>query len=163
MATDDTRQAAEAAEFRQKLDAMVTAADAKKKHDAACAWVLAATVLLKEEQCTAAVLAEEARTAVALIEPPSPTSPLAPAGRAAPLDDDYEVAVIANIHVQAAAVQNIRSLVSVSLDLSSTYYARWCDNVLLTLRCYSLSDHMLLDTTYVGVWAWDQMDNVIKS
>jgi hypothetical protein len=101
MATDDARQAAEAAEFRQKLDAMVTAADAKKKHDAACAWVLAATALLKEEQCAAAVLAEEARTAVALIEPPSP---LAPVGRAAPLDDDYEVAVIANIHVQAAAV-----------------------------------------------------------
>jgi hypothetical protein len=35
MATDDTRQATEATELRQKLDAMVTAAtDVKKKYDA---------------------------------------------------------------------------------------------------------------------------------
>jgi hypothetical protein len=44
-------------------------------------------------------LAEEARATVALIEPPSPTPPLAPAGRAAPSDDDYEVTVDASIHV----------------------------------------------------------------
>jgi hypothetical protein len=35
MATDDARQATEATELRQKLDAMVTAAtDVKKKYDA---------------------------------------------------------------------------------------------------------------------------------
>jgi hypothetical protein len=60
-------------------------------------------------------------------------------------------------------VQNVRSFVSVSLYLSSTHYARWRDNVLLTLGCYSLSDHVLLDTTYVGVPAWDRMDSVVKS
>jgi hypothetical protein len=49
------------------------------------------------------------------------------------------------------------------LDLSSTHYARWRDNILLTLRCYSLSDHVLMDTTYVGVPSWDRMDNVVKS
>jgi hypothetical protein len=27
----------------------------------------------------------------------------------------------------------------------------------------SLSDHVLLDTTYVSVPAWDRMDNVVKS
>jgi hypothetical protein len=76
---------------------------------------------------------------VALIESLSPTSPPAPAGCAAPSDDDYEAAVIANIHVQAVRVQNICSLVSVTLDLSSAHYAWWRDNVLLTLRRYSLS------------------------
>jgi hypothetical protein len=60
-------------------------------------------------------------------------------------------------------MQNIRSLTSVMLDLSSTHYARWCDNVLLTLGRYSLSDNVLLDITYVSVPAWDQMDSVIKS
>jgi hypothetical protein len=37
--------------------------------------------------------------AAALIEPPSPTPPLAPTGCAAPSDNDYEATVIANIHI----------------------------------------------------------------
>jgi hypothetical protein len=91
-----------------------------------------------------------------------------PAGHAAPSDDDYEAAVIANIHIQATGVQNIHSLISVMLDPSSTHYARWRNNVLLTLRRYSLSlslsDHVLMDTTYVkGISAWDRMYSVIKS
>jgi hypothetical protein len=100
MATEDAHQAAEAAEFWQKLNAMVIAAtDAKKKYAAAHARVLAATALLEEEECAAAVLIEEARAAVALIEPPSPTPPLAPAGRSAPSHDNYKAAIITNIHV----------------------------------------------------------------
>jgi hypothetical protein len=61
-------------------------------------------------------------------------------------------------------VQYIRSLVSISLDLSM-HYARWRDNVLLTLGRYSLSlsDHMLLDTTYIGVSALHWMDSIIMS
>jgi hypothetical protein len=100
---------------------------------------------------------------VALIEPPSPTPPLAPTGRAAPSDDDYEATVNASIHVQAAGIQNIRSLILVTLDLSSTHYAQWCDNVLLTPGRYSLFDHVLLDTMSVSIRAWDRMDSVIKS
>jgi hypothetical protein len=96
MATEDAHQAAE---FWQKLNAMViAAADAKKKYAAAHARVLAATALL-EEECAAAVLIEEARATVALIEPPSPTPPLAPAGRSAPSHDNYKAAIITNIHV----------------------------------------------------------------
>jgi hypothetical protein len=49
MATDDDRQAAEAAKFWKKLDTMVaTAAAMKKRYVATCARVLAATVLLEE-------------------------------------------------------------------------------------------------------------------
>jgi hypothetical protein len=43
------------------------------------------------------------------------------------------------------------------------HYARWRDNVLLTLRCYSRSDHVLMDTTHIGIPAWDWMDSVVKS
>jgi hypothetical protein len=48
--------------------------------------------------------------------------------------DDYEVAVITNLHAQAFGIQNIHSLMSVVLDSSSTHHARWRDNVLLTLQ-----------------------------
>jgi hypothetical protein len=99
MATDDTRQAAEAAEFRQKLDAMVVAATNAKKYDVARARVLATTTLLEEEEHATVVLIEEACTMAALIEPPSPTPAPTLAGRATPSDDDYEAAVIANIHI----------------------------------------------------------------
>jgi len=51
-------------------------------------------------------------------------------------------------------VQNIRSLISVTLDLSSTHYAHWRDNILLTLGRYSLSGHILMDTTYSVVKSW---------
>jgi hypothetical protein len=57
----------------------------------------------------------------------------------------------------------MRSLVTVVLDSSSTHYARWRDNVLLTLRRYALFDHVLSDDTFVDVPAWDMMDMVVKS
>jgi hypothetical protein len=60
-------------------------------------------------------------------------------------------------------MQNIHSLVSVMLDLSSMHYAWWHDNILLTLRCYTLSDHVLMHTTYIGVLFWDRMDSVVNS
>jgi hypothetical protein len=49
------------------------------------------------------------------------------------------------------------------LDLSSTHYTQWRDHVLLTLGRYSLSDHVLLDITSIGILAWDRMDSVVKS
>jgi hypothetical protein len=99
MVADDAHQAAEAAEFWQKLDATVAATADAKKYDTFHTRLLAITALLEEEDHVFAALAKEARAALALIEPPSPMLPLAPAGRVAPLDDDYEAAVIANIHV----------------------------------------------------------------
>jgi hypothetical protein len=100
IATDDARQAAEATEFWQKLDAMVVATtNAKKKYYVARARVLATTALLEEEEHATVVLTEEACTMAALIELPSPTPAPTLAGRATPSDDDYEAAVIANIHI----------------------------------------------------------------
>jgi hypothetical protein len=104
---------------------MVAATDDVWKYDATRARVLANTTLLEEKEHAAVVLTKEAHATAALIEPPSPTPPPAPAGRAAPSDDDYEDTAIANIHVQGAGVQNIHSLISVTLDLSFVHYARW--------------------------------------
>jgi hypothetical protein len=161
---DDDRQVAEAVEFRQNLEAMVAAAEeAKKKAAAARTSVLAAAVLLEQEQRAATVLDEAAQAAVQLIEASAPPSTPAPDGSSSLTDDDYEAAIIANLHVQASSVQNIRSLVTVVLDASSAHYARWRDNVLLTLWQYALSDHVLSDDTFVHVHAWDRMDMAVKS
>ena len=52
--------------------------------------------------------------------------------------------MVAQLHLQAAGVQNIRALVTVLLDPASSY-GRWRDQV-LALRRYALDDHVLLDT-----------------
>jgi hypothetical protein len=163
---DDDRQVAEAIEFRQNLEAMVAAAEeAKKKAAAARTSVLAAAALLEQEQRAATVLDEAAQAAVQLIKASAPPSTPAPdgSGSSSSTDDDYEAAIIANLHVQASSVQNIRSLVTVVLDASSAHYARWRDNVLLTLWRYALSDHVLSDDTFIRVHAWDRMDMAVKS
>ena len=54
--------------------------------------------------------------------------------------------MVAQLHLQAAGVQNIRALVSVLLDPASSSYGRWRDQVLLTLRRYALDDHVLVDS-----------------
>lgn len=46
---------------------------------------------------------------------------------------DYVASVVAKLHAQAAGVQNIRSLVPVVPDTTSSAYARWWDLVPLTL------------------------------
>jgi hypothetical protein len=76
--------------------------------------------------------------------------------------DDYEAAVIANLHLQASGVQNIRSLVSVVLDGSSAHYPHCHENVLLTLQHYALFNHVLSDDSFVDVPSWDRMDMLVK-
>jgi len=57
----------------------------------------------------------------------------------------HEAAAIANLHAQAVAVQNIRALVPVVLDLNASNYTRWHDQLLLTVGKYSLQAHVLQD------------------
>jgi hypothetical protein len=57
------------------------------------------------------------------------------------LDADTIVA----LHAQVAGVHNIRSLVSVVLDLAPSHYPRWRAQVVLTLRRFALVDHVLDD------------------
>jgi hypothetical protein len=108
-------------------------------------------------------LDEAAQAAIRLIEPPAPPSNLAPDNSSSSNPDDYEAADIANLHLQAPGVQNIRSLVSVILDSSSAQYARSRENMLLTLRHYALANHVLSDDSFVDVPAWDRMDMLVKS
>jgi hypothetical protein len=63
----------------------------------------------------------------------------------------YETIVIANLHAQAAGVQNICSMIPVILNLASSTYARWCDLVLLTLQRYALDNHVLTDNVSLTI------------
>lgn len=58
----------------------------------------------------------------------------------------YEFIAITSLHAQAVGVQNIRSLVPIIIDLTFSTYTRWRDLV-LTLHCYALNDHILTNTT----------------
>jgi hypothetical protein len=94
----------------------------------------------------------------------APTPPMmATSGPLASNADEYEVAVVTNLNVQTSDVHNICLLVSVVLDLASTHYALWRNNMLLTLQRYALFDHVPSDATFVDVSIWDRMDNVVKS
>jgi hypothetical protein len=65
------------------------------------------------------------------------------------LDDDThsptsDAAAVARLHSQAAAVQNIRNLIPVTLDLQESNFSKWRGYVLILGR-FALQDHVLGD------------------
>jgi hypothetical protein len=75
--------------------------------------------------------------------PPKPDGPLIFS-----TSSEYEAAVIADLHMQAAGIQNIWSLVTIVLEVTSTDVSRWRDQILLTLKRFSLADHVLSNTVF---------------
>jgi hypothetical protein len=73
-----------------------------------------------------------------------------------------EAAALLNLHAQAVAVNNIRSLVHIVLDVDSNNFNRWRDQFLLVLGKFSLQAHVLLAAP-VPSPDWDRMDCVVKS
>jgi hypothetical protein len=61
------------------------------------------------------------------------------------------------------AVQNIRTLIPLLLDVNSTFYARWCDTFLLTLTKFFLEGHVLSDITAYTSPDWVCMDAVVRT
>ena len=78
-------------------------------------------------------------------EPVTCSSRQAPPAGSGPRYDPTDP-MVAQLNLQAAGVQNIRALVTVLLDPTSSY-GRWRDQVLLALRRYALDGHVLLDTS----------------
>jgi hypothetical protein len=109
----------------------------------------------------AALTAQMATAQRLLIGPPSvahetpPPTPEAP--HASGLDADH----IAALHTQATGLHNIRSLVSIVLDPTSSHYPRWRGQVLLTLRRYALVDHVLDDIITSLSPAWSLMNTMV--
>jgi hypothetical protein len=83
-------------------------------------------------------------------------------------DDDRSVdagsnpdaALTAHLHVQAAGLQNIRSVVTIVLEPSSPDYKWWRDLVLLMLRRYTLDDHVLSDVADPFIY-WARLDSIM--
>ncbi|KAG8058663.1 hypothetical protein GUJ93_ZPchr0002g24747 [Zizania palustris] len=75
----------------------------------------------------------------------------------------HEAAVLLNLHAQAVAVHNIRTLIPLVLDVNSVFFARWRESFLLTVGKFSLQDHVLSDTVLPQSPDWARMDYVVKT
>ena len=83
-------------------------------------------------------------------------------------DDDgrstsSEAATLAHLHSQACAVQNVKYLIPIVLDLQSPHYSKWRGYLLLALGRYELKDHVLSDVSHPSDPHWQRMDCVVVS
>jgi hypothetical protein len=151
--------AAEAAAALQQCvtNKLATLHATKKKAYEAHALVHTIVLLLKEEQASASTLEAEATVAALQLVATIASSSMPP-----PPSSRGDVAIVTMLHVQDCGVQNIRSLVSTVLDPFSTGY-RWRDLVLLTLKCYDLTDHVLSDSPPINDPTCERMESIILS
>ncbi|XP_062182036.1 uncharacterized protein LOC133886303 [Phragmites australis] len=165
-ASADAQQRAKdaAAQEKTRQDLVGATDEAAKAAAAAQDRVLTAQDVLATERQAAADLERVAAAARGAAFPPGDGGAHNDASAVDDLDvHDYEAATIANLHAQAAGVQNIRALVPVVLDPLSVHYNRWRDLVLLTLERYALADHVLSDAAFPAVPSWRRMDAVVLS
>jgi hypothetical protein len=85
---------------------------------------------------------------------PAAASPFIPTS-----SSTYENMVVAGLYLQAAAVLNVRQLVNIVLD-SSTSYASWRDLMEQALQRYALLQHVTDDTPSTDP-GWIQMDSIV--
>jgi len=115
---------------KERQDAHSAAMARAAKADAAAAKALDAA---------RALAAQERAAAAAALAPPGSSR----SGPHAAMDLHtamllQEAAALLNLHAQAVAVHNIRSLVPIVLDVDSGNFSRWRDQFLLTLGKFSL-------------------------
>jgi hypothetical protein len=134
MGTEPGNAATDAAVLKAKLDTLVK--EAEEKAVAARRRARAARTLLEEEQTAAAL--EKAAVAARQLVPGSSSSTTHTSLAAS----SYEETIVAGLHLQAAAVVNVCSLVNIVLDSSSTTYASWRDLMMMVLERYALLDHI---------------------
>jgi hypothetical protein len=155
---DDT----EAAALHARLEAILKEAeDTEAQAAVARHCVQAACLLLEEEESKATTLEQTATTSRQRV-PSSPLSASSPAV-ASPLvpiaSSTYEDMVVVGLHLQAATVLNVRQLVNIILDYS-TSYASWRDLMEQALQRYTLLQHITDDTPSTDP-GWIRMDNAI--
>jgi hypothetical protein len=147
----------DAAALKAKLDALIKdGEEVEEKAVAARRRARAAHTLLEEEEQTAAAL-EKAAVAARQLVPSSSSGTV----HTSPSSSSYEETVVAGLHLQAAAVLNVRSLMNIVLDSTSTAYASWRDLMMMVLECYALLDHVDSDVASSTDPGWRRMDSVI--
>jgi hypothetical protein len=146
-----------AADLKAKLDALVKdAEEAEEKAVAARRHARAARTLLEEEEQTAAAL-EKAAVAARQLVPGLSSGTV----HTSPSSSSYEETVVAGLHLQAAAVLNVHSLVNIVLDSTSTAYASWRDLMMMILERYALLDHIDSNVASSTDPGWRRMDSVV--
>jgi hypothetical protein len=153
MGSEPGNAATDAAALKAKLDTLVKdAEEAEESAVAARRRARVARTLLEEEQTAAAL--EKAAVAARQLVPGSFTG----LNHTSPSSSSYEETVIAGLHLQAAAVLNVRSLVNIVLDST---YASWRDLMMMVLERYALLDHVNSDVASSTDPGWRRMDSVV--
>ena len=78
-------------------------------------------------------------------------------------EDEVDALLIANLHAQAVALTNIKSLVPLTLDVGSTAYPKWRGLHIITLGKYSLTNYVLSDEVHPDLAPWHRLDCVVVS
>jgi hypothetical protein len=157
MGTETGDVAADATALKAKLDALIKdVEEAEEKAVAARRRAREARTLLKEEEQTTAALEKAAVTARQLV-PGSSSGTI----HTSSSSSSYEETVVTGLHLQAAVVLNVRSLVNIVLDSTSTHYASWRDLMMMVLERYALLDHIDSDIASSTDPGWRRMDSVV--
>jgi hypothetical protein len=154
--SDDT----DAAALRARLEAIIKEAEDAEVLAAATRRRVQAARLLEEGSKATAL--EQTATAARQRVPSSSSSSSSPvvASQLIPTaSSTYEDTVVSGLHLQAAALLNVRQLVNIVLD-SSTNYASWRDLMEQALQHYALIKHVTDDTSSNDP-GWIRMDNII--
>jgi hypothetical protein len=151
MGTEPGDVTADAAALKAKLDALVKDTEEAEKAVAARRRARAARTLLEEEQ--AAVTLEKAAVAACQLMLGSSSG----TNHTSSSSSSYEETVVAGLHLQAATVLNVRSLVNIVLDSTSTTYASWRDLMMMVLERYTLLDHVNSDVASSTDSGWRRM------
>jgi hypothetical protein len=155
---DDTKAAA----LRARLETIVKEVEDTETQAAAARRCIQAARLLLEEESKATALEEIATTARQRVPSlSSSSSSLAAVSQLVPTaSSTYEDMVVTRLHLLEAVVLNVRQLVNIILDFSSTNYASWCDLMEQALQRYALIEHVTDDTPSNDP-RWIRMDNVV--
>jgi hypothetical protein len=150
----------QAAAARRRVQAAHLLLEEESKATAARRRVQAARLLLEEESKATALEQTATTTRQRVTSSSSSSSSPVVASQLVPTASlTYEDTVVAGLHLQPAAVLNVRQLVNIVLD-SSTNYASWRDLMEQALQCYALIEHVTDDTPSNDP-GWIQMDNVV--
>jgi hypothetical protein len=154
---DDTETAA----LYARLKTIIKEAEDAEVQSAAARCCVQAVCLLLAEESKATVLEQTATTAHQRVpsSTSSASSPTVAPSLIPSATSTYEDTVVVGLHLQAVIMLNVRQLVNIILDSSSTNLAYWCDLMEQTLQRYALLEHVTDDTPSTDP-RWIQMDSV---
>jgi hypothetical protein len=118
-----------------------------------------------QQATTEAIAAAEAATIQALAQAANARADAATA-RAEAAEQriaEYETAEQAQLHAHANVVNNVKMMIPLVLEQTSTFYSRWCTYFLTTVTKYGLNSLVLTDDDFSTDPHWHRIDCTVKS